>query len=80
MTITYSKTSIKYLQRIEKKMSQNIVMGIEKLPVEGDIKKMKGQHLEDIYRLRIGKYRVLYFLEKETVKILKIDTRGDIYK
>jgi mRNA-degrading endonuclease RelE of RelBE toxin-antitoxin system len=50
------------------------------LPNKGDIKKMKGQKLKNIYRLRIGKYRIIFVQEKEWIKILDIDTRGDVYK
>jgi len=41
---------------------------------------MKGQKLKNIYRLRIGKYRIIFILEKEIIKILDIDTRGDVHK
>jgi len=41
---------------------------------------MRGRSIQNIYRLRIGKYRILYIWEEDTVKILDIDTRGDIYK
>ena len=80
MKFLYSKTSIKYLQRQEKDASQRVVGAIEKLPYQGDINKLKGKKVQNIYRLRIGKYRVIYSLEKEIIKIIKIDTRGDVYK
>ena len=32
------------------------------------------------YRLRAGKYRVIFFIENENIYIVKVDTRGDIYK
>lgn len=80
MKFLYSKTSIKYLQKLERKGLRKIVEAIEKLPYEGDIEKLRGKKIKNIYRLRIGKYRVIYSLEKEIIKIIKIDTRGDIYK
>jgi len=80
MKFLYSKTSIKYLQKLEKDVIRRIVKAIEKLPSEGDINKLKGKKAKNIYRLRIGKYRVIYFLGKEIIKIIKIDTRGDVYK
>ena len=57
-----------------------IIESIEKLPSKGDIKKLKGKKVKNIFRLRIGKYRVIYFLEKDVIKVIKIDTRGDVYK
>jgi mRNA-degrading endonuclease RelE of RelBE toxin-antitoxin system len=80
MNIFFSKTSLKYLSKLEKRVRVNIIEAIEGLPDKGDIRKMKGQSIQNIYRLRIGKYRILYIWEEDTVKILDIDTRGDIYK
>jgi len=80
MNIFYSRASLKYLLKLEHGIRANIVTAIDKLPDAGDIKKMRGRSIEDLYRLRIGKYRVLFLWTKDAVKILDIDTRGDIYK
>jgi mRNA interferase RelE/StbE len=80
MKFLYSKTSIKYLQKLERNVARKMVEAIEKLPFEGDIGKLKGKKVKNIFRLRIGKYRVIYTLEKETIRIVKIDTRSDVYK
>ena len=57
-----------------------IVEAIEKLPDNGDIRKLKGQRSKNIFRLRVGGYRVLFIREGDSIRILDIDTRGDIYK
>jgi mRNA-degrading endonuclease RelE of RelBE toxin-antitoxin system len=80
MKIYYSKTSLKYLQKLEQSLSHKIVESIDKLPDEGDIAKLKGKKVKNLYRLRIGKHRVLFIIEKESIKVVKIDTRGDVYK
>ncbi len=80
MKFLYSRTSIKYLQKLERSVVRKIIEAIEKLPFEGDINKLKGKKIKNIYRLRIGKYRVIYSFDKEEIKIIKIDTRGDVYK
>ena len=80
MKFLYSRTSIKYLQKLERGIVRKIIEGIEKLPLEGDINKLKGKKAKNIFRLRIGKFRVVYLFEKEIIKIIKIDTRGDVYK
>jgi len=80
MKIYYSKISIKHLQKIKKDVVEKIVESIGKLPFEGDIKKMKGNKIKNIFRLRIGKYWIIYSFEKDIVKVIKIDTRGDVYK
>ena len=45
-----------------------------------DIKLVEGE--KDIYRLRVGKYRMLIkvYKEKQTILVVKIGPRGDIYK
>ena len=80
MKFFYSKTSVKYLQRLERDVARKLVKAIEKLPAEGDIRKLKGKKVKNIFRLRIGKYRIIYALEKKSIKIIKIDTRGDVFK
>ncbi len=80
MKFLYSRTSIKYLQKLERDVVRKIIEGIEKLPLEGDINKLKAKKARNIFRLRIGKFRVIYLFEKEAIKIIKIDTRGDAYK
>ena len=80
MNLFFSKTSHKYLSKLEKQVRTNIIKAIEGLPDKGNIRKMKGRSIQNIYRLRVGKYQVLYIQEEDTVKILDIDTRGDIYK
>lgn len=80
MKFLYSRTSIKYLQTLQKDINNKLIEAIEKLPFEGDIQKLKGKTVKNIFRLRIGKYRVIYSQEKEVIRIIKIDTRGDVYK
>ncbi len=80
MNILFSKSSLKYLSKLEKGIRATIMGAIDQLPDQGDIKKMRGRSIQDLYRLRVGKYRVLFLWTEETIKIIDIDTRGDIYK
>ncbi len=47
---------------------------------EYDLKKIEGS--EDTYRIRFGKYRVTYYVEKKhkTIHILKFEFRKKVYK
>ena len=78
--IFYSKSSLNYLESLDFKTKSRIVKGIDQLPGKGDIKKMKGKKINNIFRLRVGKYRIIYQSEKEQIKVIAIDTRGDVYK
>lgn len=79
--ITYTKSAIKSLSLYEKPLRRRIIEAIDKIP-QGDIKRMKGTDNPLLFRLRIGKYRVIYHYQENIKEIIiaKIDTRGDVYK
>lgn len=80
MQILYSKTAVKAINRMDAKLKTRIREAIEAIPA-GDIKPMQG--MENIYRLRVGQYRVLYTWQDDCMQILlvlDIGSRGDIYK
>jgi len=79
MKFQYSRTSVKYLHTLEKKMASKILNAVEDLPRKGDIRPLKGREIRNIFRLRIGKYRIIYSVEKDLIKVIRIDTRGDVY-
>lgn len=86
MKIIYSRSAAKAIESLDKAMKQRIKTGIEGLtevPPVGDIKMMQGTNPPG-YRLRIGKYRVLYEytnIEGEQVLMIKdIGSRENIYK
>lgn len=85
MKIVFEKKAIKFLKSIQKSQRDNILNAIEGLtqkPAVGDIKKMSG--FENKYRLRVGKYRIIYKYDTdnniEVLLIMDIGSRGDIYK
>jgi mRNA interferase RelE/StbE len=49
---------------------------IRRLP-SGDVKKLQG---ETGYRLRVGDYRVIFDRDGNVLMIIKIDSRGQVYK
>lgn len=77
MNIVFSKKCEKYLLSLPKRIAIHLLDRINQIP-EGDIKPLSGRKGE--YRLRVGKFRILFYIEAETVRIFKIDTRGDLYK
>lgn len=86
MKIKLGKSAIKYLKGLQKPQRDLILSAIEKLthhPAEGDIKPMSG-YKDGRYRLRVGKYRVIYkYINESDIEILNvmdIGSRGDIYK
>ncbi len=72
----------KFLRNANKELQKRILGEIKKLSEDpkpyGSIK-IIGE--ENLYRIRIGKYRVLYeiYYEKEMILIAKIDKRDKVY-
>ena len=85
MKIEYKKAALKKLGGYNKKIREHIledINGLTEEPPVGDIKPLIGR--ENEYRLRSGKYRIIYeYIFKDNEKVLliiKVDSRGDIYK
>lgn len=86
MKIKYSKASLKFLSKLDKKSIERIreaIHGLTETPPKGDIKLMSGYN-DNRMRLRVGKWRIIYNYTKDNdIKILlviDIGNRGDIYK
>ena len=79
MKISYSKTFEKKFSKYDKKLQEKIFNAIQNLP-DGDVKRLTGNDIPPIYRIRVSKYRILFYMNEEEIQILKVDSRGDIYK
>ncbi|MEK7433511.1 MAG: type II toxin-antitoxin system RelE/ParE family toxin [Cyanobacteriota bacterium] len=79
MKITASKDFYKSFSKYDKKLQQQINKAVEKLP-DGDVKKLKGKNNDFIYRLRVRDVRVVFIMNSESIHIIDVDNRGDIYK
>ena len=80
MNLSFSRSSLKFLEKREPKTRAVLLEAIRELPDQGDIQKLKGQDIKNAFRLRVGRYRVVYVWEGNAIKILRIDTRGGVYK
>jgi mRNA interferase RelE/StbE len=80
MIIFYSRTAFHYLQRLDAKTKKRIIEAVGRLPGKGDIRRMKGRRIQNIFRLRVGSYRVIFMIEEEIIKVLEIAPRGEAYK
>ena len=79
MKISYSKTFEKKFSKYDRKLQEKIFNAIQNLP-DGEVKRLTGNDIPPIYRIRISKYRILFHMNEEEIQILKVDSRGDIYK
>lgn len=78
--IVIEKPALKFLQKQPQAQKERLLRAIQGLPSIGDIKPMSGH--ENLYRLRVGSYRVIYTIEGDLliVRVLTIGNRGDVYK
>jgi mRNA interferase RelE/StbE len=81
--IEVSNSSKRSLKKADKNLCERVLERIKKLrenPFPKDCKRVEGRK-EKIFRVRVGKYRIMYTLFKEQNKllILDIDKREGIY-
>ena len=77
--IIIKKRAKKFIDKLPRREKIRLVSAIELLPNGSDIKKMKGH--DDLMRLRVGEYRVIYTVDHGELIVLVIDAdnRGEIY-
>lgn len=80
MIVFYSKTAFTYLQKLDAKTKRRIFVAVSRLPARGNIKRMEGRKIQNIFRLRVDSYRVIFLIEEEIIKVLDIAPRGEAYK
>ena len=82
--VVFKKSAVKDLESLPKKIQQTMLEAIQLLRLNPftqllHIKKMKGT--QDLYRVRIGDYRIIYLIENQLIKvtIIKIGHRQNVY-
>ncbi len=78
--IEFSKHAAKDYKKLPKDYKVLIDLALSKLSGGGqvDIKPVLGE--KDSYRIRVGKYRILFTIIKDTLLVTRIGPRGDVYK
>ena len=81
--IQLKRSVVKTLKSLPQREVKKIGKKIDSLgqnPVPKDSKKIKGE--KDLYRVRVGDYRILYFFQNSslTVLVIRVGHRKDIYK
>jgi mRNA interferase RelE/StbE len=78
--IVWDTKAFSELQKLDGSVSRRIAKKVGELssnPFSQDVKKIRGS---SDFRLRIGDYRILFSVSPETIKILKVGHRKNIYK
>jgi mRNA interferase RelE/StbE len=79
-SVEFSKKATKHYAQLPEDYKSLVDLALSKLS-EGlpvDIKPIIGE--KDIYRIRVGKYRILFTIIDNVVLISRIGPRGDVYK
>ncbi len=73
------KPAKKFIDGLPMNERRRIVDAIERLPDSSDIKRLQGH--DDLFRLRVGPYRVLYTVDNGKFVIYVVDagSKGQIY-
>ncbi|MFO7810940.1 MAG: type II toxin-antitoxin system RelE/ParE family toxin [Candidatus Delongbacteria bacterium] len=78
-TVEIMSKALKDLKKIDRSKISEVINKIQNLEngLEGDVKKLTNFTPE--YRLRVGKYRVLFEIEGDKIVIYRIKHRKDAY-
>lgn len=81
MEVLVRKEVFRKMRRFPKEAQDGILRAIDILqdfPTERlDVRKMEGSR--NIFRLRVGKYRLLFILAEDRIVVFEADVRGRIY-
>lgn len=82
-SIEVSSTAEKQLRKLSQKDQISVLKRIQELssePRPNRSRKLRGQ--DNIYRVRVGNYRILYSIENKLliIIILKVGHRRDVYR
>ena len=81
--VEITKLAIKNLSKIQQSHAANILAKIKTLSnnpyANNNVKKLQGY--DNVFRLRVGNYRIIYELLDAVliIKVINIDVRGNIY-
>ncbi|ATZ61702.2 MAG: type II toxin-antitoxin system RelE/ParE family toxin [Methanosarcinales archaeon Met12] len=81
--IIFTKQAADFVESLDKGYKNKIRGVFERLkenPFSYPYRKIRGE--QDLYRIRIGRYRILYKVDQpeSRIIILKVDTRNRVYK
>ena len=73
------KVALKFITKQPAKEKNRILQSIYNLP-NGDTIKMSGKY--NLFRLRVGSYRIIYSIEDSQliIRVIEAGNRGDVYK
>ena len=82
MKIRYASKFRSQIKRAPKHVKEKVLRLVDELsrdplPEGWDIGKIKGEN--NVYRVRIGNWRLIYLVEEDEVRLVSLRSRGRIY-
>lgn len=77
--IEWKENALRELEKLEGLIARRILKKVDELSenhFSKEIKRLKGCN---DFRLRVGDYRIIFSIEKNTIQILKVGHRKNIY-
>jgi mRNA interferase RelE/StbE len=83
MKVVFGTKVLKFLSKSSKDNKERIIKKLKELegnPFQPDVKKLKGE--KDVYRMRVGEFRVLYKLipADDVILVFRVDKRSRVYR
>ena len=85
--VKISDSALRDLNSLESKIKERIKSSFKELGkdpfqkrAKADVKKLKGLKNPDLYRLRIGDYRIVFTIDRKDIKVTHILKRSKVYK
>lgn len=81
--ILFSKKALDFVETLQESYKEKIrdaLTDFKENPFSHPYRKIRGKN--NVYRIRVGKYRILYRIDEDRkiITVLKIDKRSRIYK
>ena len=78
--VEFSRQAARQYRRLPREYRRLIDVALLRLSqgLELDLKPVQGQ--DNVYRIRVGKYRILFTQLAKTAVVFRISPRGDVYK
>jgi len=78
-SIEWKEHALQNLEKLESSIARRIIKKVEELSIEPFSKDIKRLKRTNDFRLRVGDYRVIFYIEGDSIQILKVGHRQHIY-
>ena len=85
MQIIFSLSAAREMRKLEPELRKRILLKLDEyrskpMLLKGDLKRLEGSSDPELYRLRVGDYRIIVSLAPETIQILHVFHRSRAYR